>query len=352
MYTVDALCNVHSHLREGAKVMMDLARLGVEGGADTILPMPNTGKGLSTAEEVDEYGKHLIQLFLWSGKEFPVNLIKTVMLNERTTAEMIDECVDSGILDAKIYPLDRTTKSHNGVRRYEKLLPLVKHCGKMGMKVHFHPEHPNMLFDNRDAEFAFLPIGEMFLHETEATIVWEHGTDGRCIPFWKEFAQTGRFYVTLTAHHLVTDEDESFGDVRAVCKPPVKTRRDRMDLVRLVEEDWPWVMAGLDDAPHDAKKKHPSIGGSACGAYTAPFGLQLYAHALDEMLVTRRVEGVKTFNNFISRNARRFHGLPEASRQYRLVKKPFLIPNYYQVGEWTVESFWAGRGLIYSLEEV
>lgn len=349
MYVVDALCNTHSHLREGDAVMMDLVDLAVEGGADTLLPMPNTDAGLLTARQVLDYQKKVLQHAIARGRP-DFRTIPTVMINEATTKETIDECVDNGIVDGKVYPLDRTTKSHNGVRHYEKLLPLVKHCGKKGMKVHLHPEHPNMLFDNRDAEYAFLPVAEMFLDATDAVIIWEHGTDGRCIPFWKEWAKARRFYLTLTGHHLATDEDESFGDVRAVCKPPVKTRRDRLDLVRLVAENHSWVMAGLDDAPHDIKKKHTAMGRCACGAFTSPFGLQLYAHALEGVL--QMANGVEIFNNFASRNARKSHGLPDASRRYRLVNKLFLIRNYYQVGEWTVESFWAGRGLNYSLEEV
>jgi dihydroorotase (homodimeric type) len=346
MYVVDALCNTHSHLREGDAVMMSLVDLAVEGGADTLLPMPNTEAGLKTDREVRNY---LVDLRV-AKRDLPVHFIPTVILNEATTFDMIDACVDSGIVDGKIYPLDRTTKSHNGVRHYGAMLPIVKHAGRRGMKVHVHPEHPNLLFENRDAEFSFLPIAEMFLDQTTATIVWEHGTDGRCIPFWKEWAKAGRFYLTLTAHHLVTSEDESFGDVRAVCKPPVKTRRDRMDLVKLVMEDHPWVMGGLDDAPHPERKKHPSSGGCACGAYTAPFGLQLYAQALDGLL--SRPNGVEVFNHFVSRNARKFHELPPASRRYRLVRKPFKIPLWYQIGEWTVESFWAGREILYSLEAV
>ena len=134
------------------------------------------------------------------------------------------------------------------------------------MRFHFHPEHPDLMVGNRDAEYLFLPIIDMVLNETEATVIWEHGTDARCIPFWEEWATSGRFFVTLTAHHLLSNEDAAFGDVRQVCKPPIKTEIDRRSLVELIGKNYSWVMAGPDDAPHDIGKKYPRTTACACGA--------------------------------------------------------------------------------------
>ncbi len=333
---VDALANVHSHLREG-DVVGPLIERAIEGGADVLLPMPNTNKGLTSPEEVMEYCR-MVQSLVPEGAEMQV--IPTMMVTEQTTFGDIDDMADAGIKDVKVYPLNRTTKSHNGVRHYGKLLNgVLKRCGRRKVKIHFHPEHPSMTFSNRDAEFAFLAIADMALNETETVVIWEHGTDSRCIPHWKDMAMSGRFHVTLTAHHLASNEDATFGDVRAVCKPPIKTEQDRLDLIRFVEEDNEWVMAGPDDAPHDVNAKHVHEGKCACGAYTSPFLLPLYAHALEIMLETEA--GIAGFVNFTSRNARRFHGLPGASRKIRLVRKPFMIPNSYAVGPWTVEPFWA-----------
>ncbi len=343
---VDALCNMHSHLREG-DVMLDLVKKSYEGGVDVLLPMPNTSEGLTTCDGVIKYINELKQV----APNLSMTFIPTLMINERTTVEEIFRCVNSGVCDAKIYPLNRTTKSHNGVRDYSRLVPLIQYCGRVGMRVHFHPEHPWMLFGNRDAEFVFLTIVDMFLRETNTTIIWEHGTDARCVPFWKEMAQTGRFFVTLTAHHLATDEDETFGDVRSVCKPSIKTKFDQQSLLALVAEDYEWVMAGADDAPHDRVNKHVHEGKCACGAYTAPFALQLYAHALDPIL-NQEQKGYETFLNFTSRNARKLYNLPPASRRFELSLEPFKIPEHHQLGSWIVEPFWANQNLKYSLNEV
>lgn len=346
---IETIANPHSHLREGCDVMGSLILNCIKGGVDVLGPMPNTSAGLTTAEEVRDYIQYAQLLEGDETKRFSeLTYIPIVMLTEQTTEKQVDDCVEAGIRDGKIYPYLRTTKSARGVRQWGKMLPIVKHCGKVGMKVHGHFEHPAMTFDNRDAEFVCLPIVYQFLEETDATIVWEHGTDARCIPHWKDMAESKRFFVTLTAHHLATNEDRTFGDVRAVCKPPIKTERDRQDLVALVSENHPWVMAGADDAPHDVEKKHVHEDQCACGAYTAPFLAQLYAHALEPLFVTAR--GLETFINFTSRNARVLHNLPDASRKITLLRKSFVIPKSYRVGSWTVEPFWAGRTLNWSMK--
>lgn len=341
-FTVDAMFNTHSHPRQGEQAWA-LLNLSVEGGMDIIHYMPNPGNGLLTKRDVREYDDHARARPGSQG----IGLVPSFMLTEDTTEEMIDECADADIMDGKGYPKDRTNSS-SGIKRYARILPQIKHCGKRGVRVHLHPEHPSPIIGNRDAELLFMPIVQMYLEETDAVIVWEHGSDARCIPQWKKWAETGRFFVGLTAHHLAANEDMVFGDVRAVCKPPIKTEWDRSQLVRLVEEGHSWVMAGLDDANHPEWKKHVHEGCCACGAATTRFGFQLYAHALDGLL--EKPGGVEIFQNFTSRNARRIFGVPAASRQVRFLRKPYVIPLRYKLGDWTVEPFWANQKLLYSLE--
>lgn len=338
----ESLANSHWHGREPGPVMKSLIQYGYEGGADTEGAQPNTDKGLTTAHQVKKYIEKAREL---TPSHISMNYIPFVMITEDTTEKMIDDCVEAGIEDGKIYPKNRTTKSENGVERYGRLIPKAKHCGKAGMRLHSHPEHPSMLFGNRDAEYSFLPIQQMFLEETvnEGTIFfWEHGTDARATPFWKKWAkESERFYVTLTAHHMAENEDGAFGDVRSVCKPPIKTENDRQGIVQLVSEDHPWVMAGLDDAFHPGPSKHTQSGRCACGSFTTPFGLILYAHALDELLM--RPGGEEVFVNFTSRNLRRVMRLPVATETIVLVQEPFKIPLVYEVGMENALPFWAGQ---------
>ena len=333
---VDALANVHWHGREG-QIVGSLIERAIEGGADVLGLMPNTDLGLTTADRV--FG-NLFQTNLW-GAAKNVRLLPFLMITETTSQKEIEKCLSKGYCDGKVYPRDRTTKSENGVRNYGRLLPIIKVCGELGMKVHLHPEHPSKTYDNREAENAFLAIVDIFLNETDAVIIWEHGTDARCIPHWENFAKGSRFYVTLTAHHLATNEDRVFGDVRAVCKPPIKTEADRKALVELVAKNYSWVMAGGDDAFHDQTRKHVDQGGCACGAYTSPFLLPLYAHALGNLL--QEEKGIGVFVNFTSRNARKLHHLPDSSRTIKLLNECQQIPLHYQIEKQVAVPFWAGQ---------
>ncbi len=341
---VDSLADVHVHLREGEAVY-PLIQHSIVGGADVLRAMPNTKAGLTTARQVLLYMENAKKLLSPLDK---AHIMPFVMITENTTEQEIDACIDAGIVDGKVYPYMRTTKSEAGVRNYERILAVVKHCGKVGMKCHFHPEHPSMIFTNRDAEFVFLPIVRM-LEETGTTIIWEHGTDARCIPHWEDMAKSGRFFVTLTAHHLVTNEDNTFGDVRATCKPPIKTEYDRSALVALVEKNHPWVMAGTDTAYHPKHAKHVDEGKCACGAFTAPFALPLYAHALDDLIETSA--GVETFVNFTSRNARKLHNLPASSRSIKLASDLYKIPLSFDVGLEKAVPFWAGQTISWKIVE-
>ena len=341
---VEAGVNTHSHEREGDDVIKPLVLNNAKGGFDIIGPQPNTNEGLTTAEQVNDYIGNAAKLV---EGEISMGFIPFVMLTERTTEREIAECVKAGIYDGKMYPFMRTTKSTKGIKQWGRMLPAVKWCDKHGMKAHGHFEHPNLMYSDRDAEFMCLPFVEMFLQETETRIFWEHGSDGRCVPYWKYLAKSGRFFLGLTAHHLATNEDRARRDVRAECKPTIKTEPDREALVQLVSENYPWVMAGADDAPHPEGAKHVHGGQCSCGAYTAPFLLPLYAHALEPLFLTPA--GIEAFINFTSRNARRIHNLPPASRKITLAREPSRIPMVYTIGPWTVEPFWAGQVLNWSI---
>ncbi len=346
---VDAIANMHSHIRDG-EPQRDLIYHLIAGGCDVILPMPNIGKvGLRTAQHVVDYIAHAQSLLLPADKD-KMMFMPCMVVNEETPLDEIRNAYDVGVRDVKIYPLNRTTFSEFGVRNYVRLLAIVRLCGELGIRVHFHPEYPWLSISNEDAEYQFITWAEMFLRETNAVIFWEHGTDGRCIRFWEELAieYPGRFFVTITAHHLLMNSDETFGDVRATCKPSIKGEDSRRGLVALVAKNYAWVMAGADDAPHPDDKKHVHEGKCACGDFTSPFLHGMYAHALRQLLVTE--SGVEIYKNFTSRNARRVFGLPPA-RQCVLEQKPSIIPLSYKAGPWTVESAGAGRTLDWTFVE-
>jgi dihydroorotase len=341
---VHALSNPHTHWRE-LEMLIAFMLLAIQGGARLFGPMPNTDKGLTRADDIIGYRNRALSAI---PQGMQVDIIPIGQITEATTPEDIEAWHRTGIKDGKIYPKDRTTKSQLGVVYYHRLLPAVKRAGELGMRIHFHPEHPDLLIGNHDAEFQFVTMVEMFLEETNAVLIWEHATDARLIPFWLEWAKTGRFFLTITAHHLLEYADSTLGYTAAICKPTYKTYLDRHLLLEFVKQDHSWVMAIGDDAPHDRHKKQVP-GPCACGAYTAPFLLPLFAHALDDLLETP--EGQQVFQNFTSTNARKLYGIKTPVVELELVKEPFKIPALYKVGDWEIEPFWAGRDIKYSINE-
>jgi dihydroorotase len=348
--TVPAMFDPHFHLREGDGVMRDLLRLAYLAGVSTVGTMPNVGKGLLTAESVVNYRQKARASV--NNHEVSVPCVDIFMpigaINEDTTLDELELMYDAGIRSVKVYPLGRTTNSDFGVRDYFKLLPLVTRCGELGITVHFHPENPNMLFEDRDAEFQFISFVDQFIRLTKAKIVWEHGTDARCIPYWKEWSKTGRFFVTFTPHHLLTNESDSRGDVRAEVKPRIKTCRDQNDLVKLVLEDHDWVMAGSDSAWHPCDAKHTDEGQCACGAFHGRHTLALYAHALLDRFIYESMED--SFDCFIFHNAKELHGLDIERVEITLVREETKIEKEVLVDGNPSMLFWAGKTINWRVE--
>ena len=341
-FETDVGANPHFHAREIGPVMKALIGGAYKGGVDVLGLQPNTTVPLTTASRVSHY--HRSALGFAGGEKWSLmQFIPFVMLTEDTTFNDLKACKVAGIRDGKIYPYFRTTKSKHGVRRYGKMLQIVRWCGELGIRVHAHFEHPDPVYINRDAEYLCLPICQEFLQESTAVIFWEHGSDARCIPAWKKFADTypERFFVTLTAHHLAWNEDQAFGDVRKKCKPPIKTEFDRLAFLQLIAENYQWVMLGADDAAHDVQAKHVHSGKCNCGAYTSQFLMALCAHTLEALLYT--AHGRRVFQNFTSRNARKVFGLPRATRKIRLERVETKIPLSYQIANWIVEPPGAGE---------
>lgn len=349
-FEMPAFIDTHVHWRDDLEykgMISSLIGYSIMGGAYICMTMPNPKGGLITPQQTIGYRNECV-LKTPTDLPFGMKTIPCIQITEGATKETIDSCLSEGIMDAKVYPFMRTTKSDKGVRDYHKLVEIVTYAVTKGMRVHHHPEHPDMLFINRDAEYGYIPIMDMFMrampNDAKGCHIWEHATDIRCAPFWRKWAETGNFFVTITAHHLATHEDETYGDVHAVCKPSYKTAQDMSGLQQLVAEDLPWVMAGTDTAPHDVKGKHVNSGQCACGAFTAPFAVALYAHALRQLLMAG--EGYKTFMNFMHYNAAKLYGINSKDAPILTVSSESTeIPNCYSIGDANVVPFWAGRTL-------
>ena len=89
-FYTDWLCNGHSHERESGEpdVMAALIKEAINGGADVLLPMPNTNAGLTTCDQVLSYIQVARSLVPHNRI---MSFIPTVMITEDTTDEELEK---------------------------------------------------------------------------------------------------------------------------------------------------------------------------------------------------------------------------------------------------------------------
>ncbi len=307
---VPAMVNPRGHFGEGSTSKL-LVLSSLQSGIRVIGVMPDAGSKFLTAEGVLKYEDSICPRVtdLRQGNAVIAHgfkILSCLMITPVTSKKCIWSCVASGIRDGMIY-------YENENDHFDSLSSVVNHCSGAGMRVHVHPKHTRL---ERNRDIGFWILVKKLLQETGATIV----VDGfHCAEMseWKKMAQTGRFYVTLTARDLAKEAADRHG---------------RKNLIELVGENHPWVMAGIDDTPYTT---------------TVPFGFALYAHALDGLL--ENTEGVEIFANFTSGNAQHLFGLSQNSRRISLKRKAFTIPSLYEFGPLKLKSFWAKRKINWTL---
>lgn len=342
MITFARPINPHGHLRQD-NLARHLAKFASH-YYDAYLAMPNTQPGILTGAEAVSYRNMLSESC--GGK---MQIIPTIKIREDTTPKMIREATSLGVHFGKVYPLGRTTHADDGVNKYTNLWSVFEAMEEFGMTALFHPTHPSKTFGNRDAEYAFIGIFGMIREKFPCLrMTWEHLSDHRCIPHLIAMHQSHQnVFVTITAHHMFGNEDLHFGDVSAVCQPPIRTEEDRTGLNRFVMENHSWVMGGLDDAPHPIEKKHV-IGCCACGAFTTEAGTLLYATALSRLDLFDDAGGISIFERFVSINAANYFGIPVPTEKVSIEEETWTIPKEYRFGDTVVIPYGAGLHLPFS----
>lgn len=344
--------NNHGHLRQGL-MLGDLVRMAFK-MFSAYLAMPNLLPAILTLEEALKYLQEIYSHIPVEEHEKFIVLV-SIKLTEASSPEGTLKALEHGILDFKVYPKGRTTNAHDGVINFAALWPTFKvlddfaRMSPKKVRVRFHPTHPRLEWDDRDAEYGFLGIFEMIRQAfPHIYMIWEHLSDGRCIPHIKAMGEN--VGATVTAHHPTRNETQVFGDVHGgVCQPPFRTERDRRDVCLYMASGDDHVYAGLDDAPHDVSKKLVRCGRAACGLYTTEFGILLYAMAFDELGIFDLPDGVERFTKFTSGNMERLCDLPQSKETITLVREPFTIPEEYKMGDTTIIPAMAGETLPWSI---
>lgn len=345
--TIPRINNMHGHLRQDGLLQFLVPFAARHCGY--YVPMGNTKPPILTGKAALEYVEQIVAATPAKDKDC-FKPIPTIKIREDTTPEMIREAARMGIRMGKLYPYARTTHADDGIKNYMCLYSVFEAMQEAGMIAAFHPEHPNLIWDDAECEYAFWGIFEsIYSLFPGLKMTWEHLSDTRVLPALLDMSDRVAF--TITLHHMLIRDVEVNADSHNKCRPQAKRSSDREALRRIATSGHPKAILGLDDAPWD--EKHKDCARSCNGCWTMPNATELLFHIFDEEGVilhqdgSANEDGLRKLVAFSSRNGARFYGLPELSGTMTLEREPCTVAySYYNDPSSTdYVPFFAGKTL-------
>lgn len=207
----------------------------------------------------------------------------------------------------KYYPKGGTTNSDKGMNGFSEVSHILEKMEKYQIPLLIHGEvalnRQGMVIDDFDREEVFYQEEMEALRKRfpELPLVMEHITTRDAAEFVMRYPQHTR--ATITPQHLLFDRRALFNGTSIrdtsffydtskngmnpsqMCRPILKSQEHvaalRDHLILQYEYGWNNFGLGTDSAPHLKEKKYCECG--ACGVYSAPIALELYAMAFQEM---------------------------------------------------------------------
>jgi dihydroorotase len=262
----------HVHLRDGellAAVGPDTARHFARA-----LVMPNLTPPVVTGADASAYRERVLQAT--AGSDFEP--LMTIKVLPQTTAEVVREAKQAGVVAGKLYPQGVTTNSEDGWSEIEALYPAFEAMQEEGLVLCLHGETPGVFSLDRESHFVQETLGELSRSFPRLKIVLEHVTTRVGV---EAVQRLGNVAGTITVHHLLLTLDDVIGGAlnpHHFCKPVAKRPEDREALVEAALRS-PKFFLGTDSAPHLRERKECAAG--CAGVYTAPVAVALSAEVFD-----------------------------------------------------------------------
>jgi len=336
----------HHHLRHRAMLELVTPFLAKSSVGGVI--MPNLGKPITTAALAKSYKQKIMKLV---PKEMSFDPLMTCYLTDDITPDEIEEgfTFPQQWVAAKLYFKGHTTNSHNGVSDWEKLYPVFEKMQDLGMPLLVHGEIPDEHHDIFDLEKICVDNFYEIIRKDfpDLIIVAEHITTRELGMWVRESVNT---FGTVTPQHLVFNRTDLLsGGLKPdlYCLPILKRDHHRISLRKIITSGNSSFGAGTDSAPHESSQKYSSCGCAGCwNIIPAP---SLYAQVFEEEGVFDRSDGIKVFENFMSKNLMsEVYKQKITSETMRFEKKPFQIPKIIKGVSKIVVPLMAGETLDWS----
>lgn len=335
-FVINKPLDMHLHLRDGdmLKLVAPLTSKTFSGA----LIMPNLVPPVTTKQALLEYKDRIIK----ACNDDNFTPFMTLFFQNNYSFEFLNDVKDE-IIGIKLYPAGITTNSQTGVSSMdiENLRPTLESMSKLGIPLCIHGETNGFVMDR---EKEFMPIYESIaLAFPDLKIIMEHITTKEAVDLLDKY---DNLFATVTLHHLLITLDDVAGGMLAphlFCKPIAKRPEDRTALLNAALNGHKKLMFGSDSAPHPKHKKECC--GCAAGVFTAPIALQVLVELFEKH------NALDKLNDFISNNAQRIYNLNLQTKEIKLIKKDFVVPEIYEYKNEKVVPMYAGEKLSWSLEE-
>ncbi len=309
----------HLHLRDGA-LLRAVAGASAARFARALV-MPNLQPPVRSCAEAAAYRERILAA-LPAHTDFQP-LAALFLHEDMTPAEVRKAAAAEHVLGVKYYPAGATTHTRAGVRRAERVYPVLEILQEVDLPLLVHAEDPAPEVDVFDREEVFLErtLEPLVRHFPALRVVLEHVSTRAGVEFVRSGAE--RLAATITAHHLLLERNSLFlgGRLRPhhYCLPPLKRATDRAALREAATGDCPRFFLGTDSAPHPRSAKESAAG--CAGIYSACAALELYAQVFEQ---GGRLEQLQAF---ASERGADFYRLPRNQGNITLERVSWTLPS-------------------------
>jgi len=340
--------DAHIHWRDivGFPSMRDVAGYSMRQFSGGLL-MPNTNPNITTLGILNKYRTE-VEMVIYERMQSFHPLFVYYLSKDLSVSDLLEAWDKRLIAGVKWYPKGGTTNSSGGVEGYRDVENILTAMQEHGIPLLIHGEIP--VFND---EVIDDDLREMMFLKTEMTalcdrfpnlrIVLEHITTMEAVDF---VLSHDNVWATITPQHMLFDTRALFNGLKVspegklkydhsingmqphhMCRPIIKKFEHVMAirevLIRQHKDGFKKFGLGTDSAPHSIEKKHAST--CACGIFTAPIALELYAMAFEEMGI---LDHIKVFACDIMPE---FYGIKEQllNKDIILEREPQLVQPQY-----------------------